>query len=368
MVKIQKRSRKTAKSLGRILRTELGIDQIKESVEAVKSSMRQPENSRLKALLGGKDLIAEKGSLTKEEKIVGYFHGLVTRDHAVLKALSEGVDADGGYVVPQEFLGEIIRPLANESRMRALVRVVPMRRNEMVVTSQGNRPKVYWTNEAQTKTTTTASFGQTTLTAKKAAAILYASDELIDDANIDIVQYITGLFAEAIGEEEDRVMLRGNGTTEPRGIETARAASVFSTMSFGGQTTFENMNSLIYSLKTKYRSGASFLVHPNKVAALQKLRDAGATGQFLWAPGLTAGAPDTIRGYPIHEFYDVPENTVYFGNWKLAYMLGDRQRMTVKVSQDTTEAFTKDLTAIRVVFRIAGDVVFGEAAKAATGA
>ena len=360
---------KTAKSLGKALKAELGIDEMKETITAVQNSLNTPENSKLKAILHGKDLHKDKGSLTADEKIVGFFHGLVTRNDAVVKALSEGADADGGILFPAEFLGELVRPLSNVSRMRSLVRVVTLRRDSMVVPAAANRPKMYWTAENAAKTTTTATFSSVTLTVKKAAAILYASDELIEDSTeIDIVRLIIDLFAEAIGEEEDRVILRGNGTTEPTGIETARAAGTIASVAFGGQITFENITTLIYALKSKYRNGASFLIHPNKVALLSKLRDAGATGQFLWQPSVVAGQPDVIRGFPVHEFYDVPENTIYFGNWKLAYWLGDRKKMTVKLSNDTDTAFTKDQTAIRVVIRIAGNVVLGEAAKGATGA
>ena len=62
-----------------------------------------------------------------------------------------------------------------------------------------------------------------------------------------------------------------------------------------------------------------------------------------------------------------PDRTIYFGDWKKAYFLGDRKRMSVKVTQDTETAFTKDQTAIRVVFRVGGRIVLGNAARALTG-
>jgi len=46
-----------------------------------------------------------------------------------------------------------------------------------------------------------------------------------------------------------------------------------------------------------------------------------------------------------------------FGDLKAAYWLGDRKSMTVKVTQDTETAFVHDQTAVRVVSRIAGNVV-----------
>ena len=362
---LDEQAKKVAKTLATEIGKALGIDDLKAGLEKANSYMAQTENVKLRELLHGKDLIKDKDALTKEEKIVGFFHGLVTQDHAVLKALSEGVNADGGYLFPAEFLSELIRPLAVFPRMRSLVRVITMKRNTLNAASLVNRPKIYWTAENAAKTTTTASFGQATLTARKAAAILYASDELIEDSTeFDVVQTIISLFSEAIGEEEDRVILRGNGTTEPTGISTAVAASTIASVACSGNLDFDDMIELEYALKQKYRPGATWLIHPNNVKELRKIKD--LDGRYIFEASRVTGQPATILSYPLLESYDVPESAIYFGNWKLAYWLGDRKQMTVKISNDTTQAFVNDMTAIRVVIRLGGNVVLGEAAKALT--
>ena len=354
----EKEAMKAAKLIGETIRAELGIDKLKERVD---DYLAQPENTKLKQLLHGKDLVKDKASLTKDEKIVGFFHALVTQNDAACKALSEGTAADGGYLFPDEFLFELIRPLSEPNRMRGLVRVVPMRRDVLTAPTLATRPKVYWTAENASKSTTTATFYYATLTARKAAAILYASDELIEDATeIGVVNLIIELFAESIGEEEDRVILRGNGTTEPTGIVTARAAGTIGNVSCSGNLSFDDIINVIYGVKTKYRKGASFLIHPNNVRELRKLKDGNQRYIYL-DPASPEGYP-TLYGYPVHEFYDIPESELEFGNWKLCYWLGDRKQMTVKVSNDTETAFTKDQTAIRVVIRLGGNVVLGEAA------
>jgi len=67
-----------------------------------------PNDSKLKQILNGKDYIRDAGDLTKEEKIVGFYHALVTDNKIALKSLSEGVDADGGFLFPNEFLEELV--------------------------------------------------------------------------------------------------------------------------------------------------------------------------------------------------------------------------------------------------------------------
>lgn len=363
-VDVEAEANKAAKILGASLRKELGIDELKAQMEQVQKFVDQPENAKLKEILHGKSM-SDKSQLTGEEKIVGFFHALVTRNTVALKALSEGTPADGGYLFPDEFLAELVKPLAELPRARALVRVINMKRDVLNAASLLTKPKLYWTAENATKTTTTATFGQPTLTARKAAAIIYASDELIaDSTEIDVVRTIIDLFSEAVGEEEDRVILRGNGTTEPTGIVTARAAATIGSQAVAGNLSFDDIINLIYGLKTKYRKGASFLVHPNNVRELRKLKD--SNNRYLYQDPATPEGYPTLYGYPVYEFYDMPESEIEFGNWKLCYWLGDRQKMTVKISQDTTQAFTKDETAIRVVIRLAGNVVLGEAAYAIT--
>lgn len=358
---------KTAHLISAAVRKELGLDSFKKQIDSVTNYMDQPENAKLKALLHGKDIIKDKSELTAEEKIVGFFHALVTRNEVAIKALSEGTAADGGNLFPDEFLAELVKPLADGNRMRSLVRVIKMKRDVLNAASVLNRPKIYWTAENAAKTTTTASFGAPQLVARKAAAIIYASDELIEDSTeFDVVRLIIDLFAEAVGEEEDRVILRGNGTTEPTGIITARAAgTIGSVATETGNLSFDDILNLIYGLKTKYRAGASFLVHPTNVKELRKLKD--TTGRYIYQDPGSAAAYPTLYGYPVHEFYDIPESEMVFGNWKLCYWLGDRKAMTVKISQDTTQAFTQDETAIRVVIRLGGNVVLAQAAYGLTG-
>ena len=151
--------------------------------------------------------------MTVNEKVVGFFQAILQNNTTVLKALSEGTPADGGYLFPDEFRAEIVRDLVEQKyRMRNEVTVLPMKRDVMTIPTLASRPQVTWTDENAPKSTTTAHFGQETLTVKKMAAILYVSDELVEDSTeIDIVKFIITLFSESIGIEEDRVVWRGNG-------------------------------------------------------------------------------------------------------------------------------------------------------------
>ena len=308
----------------------------------------------------------DSGSLTRDEKIVGFFQALIQDDRTAIKALAGGVAADGGYLVPDEFRAEVIRDLAEGGYMRTHVKVIPMKRDIMNIPSLSTRPKVTWTEENVAKSTTTAAFGQETLTVYKMAAIMYASDELVEDSDsIDIVKFIISLFSEAVGQEEDRVIWVGNGTTQPTGIVTARAAGNIPTSAAVGGLCFDALIDLVYSLPGKYHKNAKFFIHRQNIRNIRKLKD--NENNYLWRANQVIGQPATLLGFPVIEVNEISADELFFGDMKQTYWLGDRNRMAVKVSQDTETAFTRDQHAIRVVERLAGNVVLGAAMRSLTG-
>ncbi len=345
----------------------LGLDAIQKQLAEINGKFDKKESvkdTKTSDLLDLESLMEKDVSeMTAKEKTVGFFQAILQNNTTVLKALSEGTPADGGYLFPDEFRSEIIRDIAEGPYMRKEVRVVPMKRDVMNMPSLASKPKVTWTEENAVKSTTTAHFGELTLTVKKMAAILYASDELIEDSTeIDVVQLIINLFSEAIGEEEDVVICQGNGTTQPTGLTTARAAGTIGSMNCSGDLSFDNILNLMYLLPSKYHKNAKFFVNRANIRELRKLKD--GENRYLWAEPVSAGVPPTIFGHPVIEANDLPEAEIYFGDMKKAYWLGDRHQMRVKISQDTTQAFTQDETAIRVVERIAGNVILGAALRA----
>jgi len=352
--------------------TEEEIDKVAEKILSrieAKLSTKSIEEKVQKS--GRKDLLSKLYSpfdfnkdvdeMTKEEKIVSFFGALLRNDVVALKALSEGVAADGGYLVPDEFKAELIRDLPEATIMRKLVRVVPMKRDTMKIPKLGSKPKVTWTAENATKSTTTADFSEVTLTAYKVAAIMYASEELVEDAtDFDVVQLIINLFAEAIAEEEDRVITAGTGSGQPTGLTQCNIASV----TCSGNLDFDDIINLVYALPVKYRRNAVFLAHNTNIRELRKVKD--SNNRYIWMESVAPGEPDTILGYPIYENNYLPESEIYFGNFKLGYWLGDRKKITVTVSNIAGEAWEKDQIGIRIVERIAGNCVLENAMRKLT--
>ena len=343
------------------IEAKLDLKGLTAKLEKADTIIKEEEDTSKKTkALTTLDALSEKSidKLSTREGLAVFFKAAINSDMVKLKALSEGVAADGGNLFPDEFRNELIQDVAELSIMRGLVRVVTMTKDVMNIPTVTSKPKVYWTNENQAKATTTADFGQETLTVYKMAAIIYASDELIEDSSeIDVVDLIISLFAEAVADEEDKAITAGSGTNQPTGLTAATIGSV----ACSGNLDFDDIINLEYLLPAKYSKNASFLVNRTNIREMRKIKD--GSNRYLWMDSVAPSQPATFHGIPVRENNNVPESEIYYGDYKRGYWFGDRRKMTIKVSQDTETAFTKDQTAIRVVERIAGNVVFAGAIK-----
>lgn len=306
---------------------------------------------------------SELGNLSKEEKIVNFFKALMyakvdPRSNQVLRALTEGTDADGGYLVPEELRAEVFRVLPDMSVMRRIARVIPMATDTLKLNSLSARPTAYWTGEYQSKSTTSAEFGQVTLSPNDLVCLLPVTEQLLADANIDLVQFIIELFAEAIALAEDKAFFTGSGTGQPKGI----SQETISTVAAGGNVTFDKVLALMDSVPQRVTQSprAAFVGHRKVKSVLRALKD--TNGAYIWRDGGAANngetkrLPDTLYGYPFYEQNDLAQSELYFGDWAF-YIIGDRQTVSVRTTTEGGDAWRRNSMEIKAVERVDGKVV-----------
>jgi HK97 family phage major capsid protein len=138
--------------------------------------------------------------------------------------------------------------------------------------------------------------------------------ELVQDQQLDLVGFLVGDAGPAIGDAMGRHFLTGSGSNQPRGVFTdgTPAAATWAEGAATDEQIADALIDLTHELPRGYRSNARFLVSDNTVKIMRKLRD--ANGQFLWANGLTAGAPGSFNGYTVLEDPGVANNKVAFGD------------------------------------------------------
>lgn len=155
------------------IESRLGLKDLKEKVENIDILEKAKAKAVRKSKILTLDMLSEKSvdQLTSREGLAVFLKAAIDNDLVKVKALAEGVAADGGNLFPDEFRNELIRDVAELTVMRPLIRIIPMSKDVMKIPSLSSKPQVYWTLENASKTTTTADFGQETLTAFKMAAI-----------------------------------------------------------------------------------------------------------------------------------------------------------------------------------------------------
>ena len=245
--------------------------------------------------------------------------------------LSEGVDANGGYLCPEEFERQIVDGLKEQNVMRTLCKVITTQ-NERKIPVAATHSTAAWTAENAAYTESDPTFSQKTIDAYKLTDLVKVSIELLDDSAFNLEQYIAGEFAYAFGAAEEQAFCVGTGSGQPTGLFTANGADVGVTTASATAIAADEVISLIYSLKSPYRKNAKFLMNDATVALLRKLKD--GNGVYIWQPSLVAGQPDKLLGYDIYTGPYVPTVaasafTIAFGDFQ-NYWIADRAGRTVQ--------------------------------------
>ena len=245
--------------------------------------------------------------------------------------LSESVDADGGYLVPEEFEHQIITGLDEANVIRSLAKVITTHHDRKIPISVGHSVAT-WTAENAAYTESNPTFGQKQIDAFKLTDLVRISVELLQDAEFDLEAYIAAEFARAFGIAEEQAFCVGSGTNQPTGIFTENGGTVGVTAAAANAITVDEVISLVYALKAPYRKNAKFLMNDATVALLRKLKD--NNGAYLWQPSVQAGQPDKLLGYPLYTspYAPIVEGgalAVAFGDFK-NYWIGDRAGRTVQ--------------------------------------
>jgi HK97 family phage major capsid protein len=218
-----------------------------------------------------------------------------------------------------------------------------------------------------------ATFGQVDLDAFKYGFTMKASSELLADNAVNIVEFMGRRGGEALGNGIGAAFVTGTGSSQPRGILAASgglATQAARSTSVANGFNYDDVMDLVHSVLRPYRNGSVFIANDSTVKTLRKLREGSGTGQYLWQPALTAGAPDTLAGYPILADPAMPTvqtngtKGLVFGNISKAVIV--RFAGPVRVESSTDFAFDTDLTTWRFIVRVDSEVVDANAAKALT--
>lgn len=290
-----------------------------------------------------KSLFPERGEeLTDEEAEVVR---RVTVPWTEIRAANQlkGTNSQGGFLVPEGFRAELIVQQKAFGGMRRAARVITTASGNDIPwpasDDTGNTASIV--GENSTSASTHVPFSSVTLEAAKyKTGPLLFSLEILQDSAIEIEPMLRARIAERMGRgtENDFANRSSTESSGPHGIQNYSTAGGASIAVGSSNLTPEKLKDLIHAIDPAYRENAAFMMHDDSWLIVNKLR-VGSSDQFLLQPGLQAGEPDRLLGYPVvinnsftanlmSSTNTTPKRPMYFGDWS-HYVVRDVQGLSI---------------------------------------
>jgi HK97 family phage major capsid protein len=281
------------------------------------------------------------------------------------KALSAGSGPDGGFLVPAPAEREVLARMAQISPIRRLASVRSIASATFKKAFSGTGPAAGWVAETGARAeTATPTMTDLTFPAMELYAMPAATQTMLDDAAIDVEQWIAAEVETVFAEKEGQAFVNGDGTNKPRGfLAYTKVANASWTPektgyvisgaagAFPASNPSDVLMDLIYALKAGYRQNASFVMNRATQATIRKFRD--SQGHYLWQPPAMAGGDASLMGFPLVEAEDMPNVgadsfAVAFGDFRRGYLVVDRTGMRVLRDPYTAKPYVLFYTTKRV--------------------
>jgi len=290
-----------------------------QRAEKREAELSKPVNSPLT----GKPYVGEKGAEKTGRASDAYKGAMLgamrSNFRNVSNVLQEGVDSDGGYLVPEEYDRRLIDVLEEENIMRRLgTKIVTSGQHKINIAA--SKPAAAWIEEGGTLTFGDATFDQIYLDAHKLHVAIKVTEELLYDSAFNLENYIINMFGKALANAEEDAFLNGDGTGKPTGIFAATGGGNVQN-SLTAALKSDDLLDFVYGLKRPYRKNASFIMNDATLASIRKLKD--NNGAYIWQPSYQAGEPDRVLGYAVNTSAYAPKNAISFGDYSY-YNIGDR--------------------------------------------
>jgi HK97 family phage major capsid protein len=311
----------------------------------------------------------------------------------VAKALAAGIGASGGFIVPPQYVNEIIELLRPRAVVRAAnPRTMPMPRGTMTLPAQTAAATATYGSESGQITASQQQLGQIVATYKKLTALVPVTNDLMRYADPAADAFVRDDLVKVIALREDLAFLTGDGTQDtPKGfLGFANAnvgslggtvgvwsATADSTYAVGGNfitsnetvtltTTANELAGLVNKLDTANVPDIRrrWFSHPRTFNYLNNLLN--SLGVYVYRDELSRG---TLLGYPFSKSTQIPVNlwdtngaqktcTYIFLVEMDDAMILDSMTLELAISREGTyydstgtlqSAFQKDQTIVRAI-------------------
>lgn len=291
---------------------------------------------------------------------------MLTQDE--VKTLLVGSDPDGGYLVTPDVSGRMINKVYESSpvRQNASVQAISTDRLEGIE-DLGEAGAGYAGETSQGSDTTTPQIGKWSIPVWIIDTEPKATQSILDDAAIDIEAWLAGKVADKFARFENAEFVTGatkiRGFMSYSGLADSGAGVTWGSVGyvatgtagdFGATvaTTGDKLIDLMGVLKNDYLTNAKWYTRRSVITKIRKFKIGATVDAYMWQPGLVAGQPETILGYPVVRMEDIAalatdSYSLAFGDLRQAYQVVDRIGIRVLRDPFTSKPYVKFYTTKR---------------------
>ena len=290
---------------------------------------------------------------------------------ADLKALAEGTNAGGGYLVVPQYIQELVMlRRASAPLLNVVNTVTGVKSNLVYIPTQTTVETVAWTSENGTKTSTDEAFGQIATNIFTLAGIAKVSNQMLEDSSPAVDQIVKMSLGRGLGIECDRTIINGSGTGQPTGILNTSGITSTAASAQTAASIYDDILAAIGRLQTAYFGMPDTIVmSPRTYTKMLTAKDTAGRylaqsslvgNQMLTLGGNTAiptgsigGTNTTLFGINLvvdanvpNTLIDATRSVVIVGNFKEAWWL-ERDGITMDVSAEAGTSFEQNQTWFR---------------------
>ncbi|MBB5723209.1 HK97 family phage major capsid protein/HK97 family phage prohead protease [Loktanella ponticola] len=236
------------------------------------------------------------------------------------KALTVGTDANGGFLAPQEFGGELIKLLNEFSPLRQYAKVIQISAASIIYPRRLTGTSASWTAETANRVASGMTFEQVTMTPYELATFTDASNALLEDNAYNLEGELLSDFAESFAKTEGLAFVKGTGTGQPVGIMTSTDIAEIKTgvaANFPAANPADVLIAMYHKIASVFAQTGVWMMNRNTLAVVRTWKD--GNGRYLVLDPITAGAPSTLLGRPVVEMTDMDD----IGAGKCPILFGD---------------------------------------------
>jgi HK97 family phage major capsid protein len=285
------------------------------------------------------------------------------------RALSASIGPSGGFLVPPDYVAELIEVLRPMTVVRAsFPRVIPMPRGTMQMPRQNQAATASYGGESTAIPVSQQTVGQVVATYKKLTALTPITNDLMRYSDPGVDAIVRDDLAQVIARREDLAFIRGDGTSDsPIGFRSFALASqlITSNPSYTLATAASELGGALNKIESANvpMENLGWAMHPRSKNYLLNVQN--SNGFYVYREEMTL--TKTLLGVPFKTTTQIPINLTVGGNsdtseiYLVAYnqaMLFDAMTLELAVSREGTytdsnnnlvSVFQSDQTLIRAI-------------------